>query len=151
MHPALFVLFFLLALAGPARGHAINYQVENRGVSARVFYGPDDPAGYAAYEIFGPGDTMPHQKGRSDRNGIVAFLPDRAGSWRITVLDEAEHGAHGVTITVRIDEGLSMASFKKPLVAQHTKAFVGVSLLLFVFSLWTLFRARRKEIPVADP
>lgn len=137
-----FVLFLLCAAATPARAHAVHYRVENRGISARIFYGPDDPASYSAYEIFGPGDTIPHQKGRTDRNGIVSFLPDRPGAWRISVVGEAEHGAHGAAITVQVAESLYMASFDKPLVAQHTKAFVGMSMLLFLFSLWVLIRNR---------
>ncbi|MEW6500911.1 MAG: hypothetical protein AB1456_05450 [Thermodesulfobacteriota bacterium] len=147
MRSALAILSLCLSLA-PAttsHAHAIHYRVENRGVSARVFYGPDEPANYAAYEIFGPRDTLPHQKGRTDRNGIVAFLPDRPGEWRITVTDQAEHGAHGATIAIRVDQGLFMASFDKPLVAQHTKAFVGVSILLFAFSLRVLFGNRKRR------
>ena len=144
-------LWLPLALATTSHAHAIHYQVENRGVSARVFYGPAEPASYAAYEIFGPGDALPHQKGRSDRNGIVSFLPDRPGEWRITVTDEAEHGAHGATITVQVDKGLFMASFDKPLVAQHTKAFVGVSILLFAFSLRVLLGNRRRRPRAHSP
>lgn len=140
--PAIFALLLLLATAPPACAHAIHYRVENRGISARVFFGPEDPASYSTYEIFGPGDTIPHQKGRTDRNGIVSFLPDRPGPWRITVLGEAEHGAHGAAITVQVAESLYMTSFDKPLVAQHTKGFVGMSILLFAFSLWVLIRNR---------
>lgn len=140
---ALFALLLLCATATPARAHAVHYRVENRGISASVFYGPDDPVSYSAYEIFGPGDTIPHQKGRTDRNGIVSFLPDRPGPWRISVVGEAEHGAHGAAITVRVAESLYMASFDKPLVAQYTKGFVGMSILLFAFSLWVLLSNRR--------
>ncbi len=153
MRPALAILFLCLplALATTSHAHAIHYQVENRGVSARVFYGPDEPANYAAYEVFGPGDTLPHQKGRSDRNGIVSFLPDRPGSWRVTVMDEAAHGAHGATITIQVDQGLYLASFDKPLVAQHTKAFVGISLLLFLFSLRVLLGNRKHRPKAPSP
>lgn len=140
-----FALFLLCAGATPARAHAVHYRVENRGISARFFYGPDDPLSYSAYEVFGPGDTIPHQKGRTDRNGIVSFLPDRPGAWRISVVGEAGHGAHGAAITVRVGEGLYMASFDKPLVAQYTKGFVGMSILLFLFSLWVLLGKRSRK------
>jgi len=144
---ALFLLFLLPAIASNAHAHAIHYQVESRGISARIFYDPKEPAGYAAYELFGPQDTMPHQKGRTDRNGFISFLPDRPGTWRIKVMDEAEHGVHGAEITVQVTESLYMASFDKPLVAQHTKAFVGISILLFAFGLWVLISNRRKPEP----
>lgn len=38
-----------------------------------------------------------------------------------------------------------MESFKKPLVAQYTKAFVGISFLLAFFGLWALLRTRKIE------
>ncbi|MBU2539528.1 MAG: hypothetical protein KKH22_13920 [Proteobacteria bacterium] len=142
---AIFALCLLCATATQARAHAVHYRVENRGISARIFYGPDDPVSYSVYEIYGPEDTIPHQKGRTDRNGIVSFLPDRPGPWRITVVGEAEHGAHGAAITVQVAESLYMASFDKPLVAQYTKGFVGMSILLFAFSLWVLLSNRREK------
>ena len=77
------VVGIIAGLYSPATAHTVNYQVENKGISARIFYSPDDPASYSQYEIFGPGDTIPHQKGRTDRNGFVSFLPDRQGKWII--------------------------------------------------------------------
>ena len=128
-----------------AMAHAIHYRVENRGISARVFYAEDDPASYSLYEIFGPGDKIPHQKGRTDRNGFVSFLPDRQGIWVINVSGESEHGMHRVQIEVDVKEDLFMESFKKPLVAKYTKAFVGISFILAIFGLWVLLRTRKRE------
>jgi nickel transport protein len=128
-----------------AHAHTVNYHVENRGVSVRVFYSEDDPAGYSSFEIFGPGDKIPHQKGRTDRNGFVSFLPDRPGRWLIKVFGESEHGMHGGRIAVDVDKNLFMASYNKPLVARYTKAFVGISLILSFFGGWALWTARRKS------
>lgn len=141
------VLGFLVITAGlncPAFPHSVHYQVENRGISVRVFYAEDDPAGYSAYEILGPGDKVPHQKGRTDKNGFVAFLPDRKGKWTVKVYGESEHGMHGAQIEVKVDENLFMGSFKKPLVAQYTKAFTGISFLLALFGVWALARSWKK-------
>ncbi|MFA4915260.1 MAG: hypothetical protein WC560_01135 [Syntrophales bacterium] len=131
----------MAGLLSTAMAHSVHYQVENRGVSARVFYAKDDPASYSSYEIFSPGEKIPHQKGRTDRNGFVSFLPDRKGKWLIKVYGESEHGMHGAQIVVNINENLFMDSFKKPLVAQYTKAFVGISFLLAIFGLWALLKS----------
>ncbi|MEW6571763.1 MAG: hypothetical protein AB1390_11440 [Nitrospirota bacterium] len=128
----------------PAIPHTVHYQVENKGISARVFYTDNDPASYSAYEIFGPGDKIPYQKGRTDRNGFVSFLPDRKGKWIINVQGESEHGLHGAQIEVTVNESLFMESFKKPLVAKYTGAFVGLSFLLFIFGLWALLKTKRR-------
>jgi len=140
----LLITLVLLLMYSGAEAHSVHYQVENKGISVRVFYAEDDPASYSAYEIFGPGDKITHQKGRSDRNGFVSFLPDRKGKWIIKVFGESEHGMHGVQIEVNVNENLFMDSFKKPLVAKYTKAFVGISLILALFGLWALTRSWKK-------
>jgi nickel transport protein len=136
----------IAGLYSPAIAHSILYQVENRGVSARVFYTPDDPASYSSYEIFGPGDKIPHQKGWTDKNGFVSFLPDKQGKWTIKVYGESEHGMHGSQVEIDVNKNLFMESFKKPLVAQYTKAFVGISFILAIFGLWALLRTRKREV-----
>jgi len=138
-----FFVLLLISLAGPVLAHTINYQVQNRGISVRVFYDKDDPVNYSAYEILGPGDNIPHQKGRTDKNGFVSFIPDRQGTWVIKVMGESEHGMHGATIEVQVDKNLAMGSFDKPLVPKFTKAFVGGSIILALFGGWSLMQARK--------
>jgi nickel transport protein len=138
----LIVVFLILMISG-AEAHSVQYQVENKGISVRVFYSADDPASYSQYEIFGPGDTITHQRGRTDRNGFVSFLPDRPGKWLVKVWAESEHGYHGAQIEIQVNKSLFVESFKKPLVARYTKAFVGISLILAFFGAWALFRTRR--------
>jgi len=137
----------MLCAATPAHAHGIHYRVENTGISVRVFYAPDEPASYAGFEIFGPHDKLPHQKGRTDKNGFVAFLPDRKGTWIVKVSDETEHGVHAARIEVQVNEGLYMESFRKPLVARHIPAFVGLSFFLAAFGLWSLIERRRHRYP----
>lgn len=128
-----------------AISHSIHYHIENKGISVRVFYAEDEPASYSRYEIFGPADKIPYQKGRTDRNGFVSFLPDRKGKWVIYVQGESEHGLHGTHIEVDVNESLFMESFKKPLVAKYTTAFVGISFLMAIFGLWTLTMSWKKR------
>lgn len=141
----LICVFFLFFTANPsAEAHSINYHVENKGVSVRVFYSENDPASYSSFEIFGPGDKIHYQIGRTDKNGFVTFLPDRKGKWRITVFGESDHGFHGTQIEVVVNESLFMESFKKPLVARFTKLFVGMSLIFGTFGIWALFLKKIK-------
>ncbi len=134
----------LIGINAPVQAHTINYSVENRGISVRVFYDKDEPVNYSAYEVLGPGDKIPHQKGRTDKNGFATFFPDRQGTWVVNVMGESEHGMHGATIRVQVDKDLVMGSFDKPLVAKYTKAFVGGSVLLALFGAWSLLASRRR-------
>jgi nickel transport protein len=137
-------LLSLLAVAG-ARAHSVEYQVENRGISTRFFFLPNDPAGYSQYEIFGPRDSVPYQKGRTDKNGVVSFLPDRPGKWTIKMIAESEHGGHAASVDIDVKEGLLMESFSKPLVAAYVKFSVGAGVFLSVFGIWALWTARRGQ------
>jgi len=139
------MLFALLTVSG-AEAHSVEYQVENRGISARFFFLPNEPSSYSPCEIFAPGDAVPHQKGRTDRNGVVSFLPDRPGKWTIKLIAESEHGGHAATVDIDVKESLLMESFSKPLVAAHSKFFMGAGLLLGAFGIWALW-TRRSRLP----
>ena len=128
-----------------SHGHSINYQVEQKGVAVRVFYAADDPAGYSEFEIYGPGDKLPHQTGRTDKNGFVCFIPDRQGTWKVKVLGESSHGFHGVTVEVKVDKDLNLESFKKPLAATYSKLITGISLIIGLFGLYALYKSRRNQ------
>lgn len=141
-----YILLLLLLTYSGAEAHSIHYQVENKGISARIFYSADDPASYSEFEIFGPGDKIPHQKGRTDKNGFVSFLPDRAGTWIIKVFCESDHGYHVALVEVKVNESLFMESFKKPLVATHTKAIVGIGILGWIFGAIALLKRNRKKV-----
>jgi len=136
-------LFFSLTTR-TACAHLVHYDLQNKGVTARIFYGADDPASYSPYELYGPGDVEPHATGRTDRNGLVSFFPDRAGEWKIKVLGESAHGSHGVGIEVKIDRALDLESFRKPPALEHTKIITGISLIFGLFGLYAFFRSRKK-------
>ena len=140
-----YIMLLSLLIVSGAEAHSVEYQVENRGISARFFFLPNEPASYSPYDVFGPGDTIPHQKGRTDKNGVVSFLPDRPGTWRIKMIAESEHGGHAASVEIHVKEGLLMDSFSKPLVAGHTKLFIGAGVFLSVLGIWALWSSRRRE------
>ena len=145
---AVLALLFCRVPALPA--HTVNYEVQQKGVALRIFYAADDPASYSEYEILAPGEDLPHQTGRTDKNGFCAFVPDRRGVWAVKVLGESSHGFHGVTIEVKINEDLDLESFKKPLAATYTKLVTGIGLILGIFGLYAIVTTRRKEKKGSD-
>ncbi len=136
---------FLAAM--DVHGHSISYQVQEKGIAVRAFYSARDPAGYSQYEIWGPGDRedLPHQTGRTDRNGFLAFVPDRLGTWKIRLWGESSHGYHGFTTEVKVDKELGLESFSKPLLAAHTKLITGLSLIFGIFGIYAFLRSRRRQ------
>lgn len=125
--------------------HSIQYHVEQKGFAIRAFYSDRDAASYSQYELYGPGDREPHQIGRSDKNGYVAFVPDRPGAWKLQIWGESTHGFHGVSTEIRVDQALHLEGFSQPMVAAHTKYVTGVSLIIGIFGIYGLIASRRKR------
>jgi nickel transport protein len=137
-------LLVLLGFQLPLHAHTVNYEVQQKGMAVRVFYTAQDPASYSEFEVYGPGDTLPHQTGRTDKNGFVAFVPERAGLWKLKILGESAHGFHGVTIEVMVDQDLNLESFSRPLVATSTKLVTGISLIIGIFGIYAFIKSRKK-------
>lgn len=144
MRKIIFTILLPILVISLAEAHSIEYQVENKGISTRFFFLPNDPASYSNYEIFGPGDEIPYQKGRTDRNGVVSFLPDRPGKWTIKLVAESTHGGHAAQVEIDVGKKLLMDSFTKPLVATYSKFFLGIGVLLSTFGICALWWSRQR-------
>lgn len=90
------VLFAAAALfaATAARAHEVLHEVEwNRAIAVRAYFPDGEVLAYAQYEVYSPADPkLPHQKGRTDRDGWLAFVPAAPGAWRVKVIDQTGHG-----------------------------------------------------------
>ena len=145
IHVFLIFAIIVTGIAVRAEAHSINYLVQQKGMAVRAYYSENDPAAYSQYELYGPGDKEPHQIGRTDKNGYVAFVPDRPGIWKLQIWGESSHGYHGVTTEINVDKDLGLESFSKPLVATYTKFVTGISLIIGIFGLYALWLSRKRN------
>lgn len=83
-----------LALSAPALAHETLHEIaRGKAIAVRAFFADGEPMAYAAYEVYSPADPkIPHQKGRTDRGGWLAFVPDAPGRWRVKVIEASGHG-----------------------------------------------------------
>jgi nickel transport protein len=88
------VAVLALLLAAPAAAHETLHEVRrDNAISLRAYFADGEVLAHAGYEIYSPLDPRkPHQEGRTDRNGWLAFVPDAPGRWRVRVMDQAGHG-----------------------------------------------------------
>jgi nickel transport protein len=84
----------LLSAALPAAAHEVLHEVQRgRAVAVRAWFPDGESLAYAQAEVFSPLDpAIPHWKGRTDRNGWLAFVPDAPGRWRVRIVDASGHG-----------------------------------------------------------
>jgi nickel transport protein len=134
-------LFFLSWLATPAAAHDVRHSVTaGEAVVIELFYAEGTPFTYESYEIYREGEEAPVQVGRTDHLGRIAFLPDRAGRWRVKAFSE---DGHGLDFTLETDERQILREEEKPLYERYQRIAVGLAVILGLFGLLMLVYRRR--------
>lgn len=138
------VLAAALLAPAAARGHEVLHDVvRGRAVAVRARYADGEPLAYATYEVYAPADpATPWQKGRTDRAGWVAFVPDAAGRWRVKVVDD---GGHGLDVAVDATAGDASGAAPPASVGFVLRPLVGVAAIAALFALLFLLHRRQRE------
>jgi nickel transport protein len=143
---ALAAALALLPLA--AHAHEVLHDVERgRAVALRAYFADGEVLAYTQYEVYSPADPkIPYQKGRTDRSGWLAFVPDVAGKWRVKVIDNSGHG-----LDVEIDgapSGVADPIRARPSsVAFVLRPVIGIAVILAAFTTLAAFYRRKKRSP----
>lgn len=124
-----------------ALAHDLHHEVsQGQAVVIRLSYADAAPFAFEAYEIYPQDDKLPVQVGRTDARGRIAFLPERAGAWRIKAYSE---DGHGLDLTLTTDAAGIVAS-DQPLYERYGRILVGLGLILGLFGFVSLYLKRRK-------
>jgi nickel transport protein len=139
-------MFVLLVAAGPARAHEVLHTIERgKAVALKAYLADGEALAYTEYQVFAPFDAkVPYQKGRTDRAGYLAFVPDPPGKWRVVIADATGHG-----LDLVVDTGPSQASVNpNPQISSWAFALrplLGVLLIAIVFVVLVLIYRRKKS------
>jgi nickel transport protein len=89
-----FLVVWLCLVPGLANAHEVLHFVDRgKAIAVKAYFADGEALAYAEYQVFSPADAkIPYQKGRTDRSGYLAFVPDTAGKWRVKVTDGTGHG-----------------------------------------------------------
>lgn len=139
----------LVALAVPtqALGHEVLHTTESgKAWSVKAYFADGEVLAYTPYEIYSPADTkIPYQKGRTDRSGYVAFVPDTPGAWRVKIIDESGHGLD--TLVEVSQAGAPLASAPASTAGFALRPLVGLVAIAAVFASLMLAYRRRGARP----
>lgn len=91
---ALVLASAVASLAAPALAHETLHEIQRgRAIAVKAFFADGEVLAYTPYEVYSPADPgIPYQKGRTDRSGWLAFVPDAPGRWRVKVIEATGHG-----------------------------------------------------------
>lgn len=100
-----------LALPAIAQAHGTGSRwLEGQAAPLAVLfhYSTGEPMSWVAAKVYGPGDTaMEYQAARTDKAGVLAFVPDRPGPWRVEAQDDQGHKAVAET---NVDAALAQSA-----------------------------------------
>lgn len=131
-------------VAVPAWAHEVQTTVERgRAVAVRAVYADGEPLAYSEYQVFSPADAkLPYQKGRTDRAGYVAFVPDVSGGWQVRIADATGHGTD-VVVPWDAQAGAPLSAPRRPVWVGLVGPAIGVALIAGLFMLLVLFHRRK--------
>ncbi len=139
-----------VARPAPAAAHEVLHEVRRgNAVAIRAWFPDGETLAYVPAEVYSPADAaVPYWKGRTDRNGWLAFVPDVAGKWRVRIVDSTGHGLD-TSVDVRAADVAGNAeagpSGSAPAATAVLRPVVGVLLVAGIFGfLWRL-RGRRRS------
>jgi nickel transport protein len=137
---ALAALAFLIA--APALAHETLHEVaRGKAIAVKASFVDGEVLAYTAYEVYSPADPkIPHQKGRTDRGGWLAFVPDAPGKWRVKVIDETGHGLD-LLVDAEAPGGAAAAVARPPAAGAPSSAAFVLRPLLGLAAIGAVFAA----------
>jgi len=139
----LLVLALCLAPA-IAQAHEVLHSIERgKAIAVKAYFADGEALAYTEYQVFSPVDPkIPYQKGRTDRAGYVAFVPDTPGKWRVKLADST---GHGLDLEVDIADAGRAKNAAGPVAtwAFAARPVLGVFLVGAIFAGLILYYRRR--------
>jgi nickel transport protein len=149
--PAAAALAALLCCPAAASAHEVLHSVERgRAIAVKAYYADGEALAYTPYEVYSPADPrIPTQKGRTDRRGYLAFVPDTHGAWRVKVVDDTGHGLDLVVDVAPASAPGDGATSVAPLspTAFVLRPLLGVAVIGVLFAALYLLLRRRGKAP----
>ena len=138
----------LVAHIPAAHAHEVLHTIErDKAIAVKAFFADGEVLAYTEYQVFSPSDPrIPYQKGRTDRSGYLAFVPDGPGAWRVKVTDTTGHGLDLVvevgapSANSKTRQGSDLASW-----AFAIRPVLGVGIIAALFALLVLLYRRKRS------
>jgi nickel transport protein len=134
----------LWLLPALAQAHEVLHSIERgKAVAVKAYFADGEVLAYTEYQVFSPADAkIPFQKGRTDRAGYLAFVPDSPGKWRVVVTDATGHG-----LNVEVEAAGTAPAAGTPMAAWAFAArpVVGALVIAALFAVLVLVYRRRKS------
>lgn len=139
-----FFLLAALAFVPPLAAHEVHLEQSTATAAVvRLNYADGQPFAYEAYELYLPGQSAPHQVGRTTAAGEVIFLPAGHPEWRLKAFTGDGHGLDR-PLRVSVVPGASTESVASSL-PRWTLLLAGAGVIFGIFGFLQLFLRKKKS------
>lgn len=136
-------VFMMLLSVSSLLAHSVEHEFHDGAMAVKLLLG-SDPASFSPYTLYAPNASLPFQEGQSDKNGIVAFVPDRAGMWKLVATPGSDHGGHQFNISFEVNDHQVMVWDSAPLFTRYAQVISGISLIIGFFGIMMAWKTRSK-------
>lgn len=145
MKRCLMILFFIFPSVLFA--HEVRYSISRGEAYILDFYYSDGTKfAFESYEIYKPSnERTAYQVGRTNEHGVISFVPDTVGRWKVRVFSDDGHGA---SAELDITEDSKVTERKIDFFERFAKPTFGTGLILILFSIVNLFVRRKRYAKV---
>ncbi len=146
MHVSVRLAAVLCLAPSLAAAHEVLHEVDRgRALAVRAWEADGEPLADREYQVFSPADPgHAAQRGRTDRNGWLSFVPDAPGSWRVRIVDP---GGHGLDLALDTAAATAPAAAALPTAAFVLRPLAGVAAIVALFGALLAYHRRRRAAP----
>jgi nickel transport protein len=137
-----------LAIAVPAAAHETLHELRRgQAIALKASFADGEVLAYTPFEVYSPADSkLPWLKGRTDRAGWLAFLPDVPGKWRVKVIDSTGHGLD-LEVDASATAGETTEAPAAGSLAFVLRPLLGLAVIAVVFAALTLAWRKKAHHP----
>lgn len=161
MKRAIIGAVILICAAGLVRAHKLELHLKENPPVVIVeadYAGHDHGVSGGDVTIYAPGEMETvFQSGKTDPNGNFAFIPDKAGEWRVVVDDGTGHKNEAVIMLedaffavtgadLETEEGDIDTVAPKAALSVFWKALIGISLLIGIAGILYGLKSRKESV-----
>jgi nickel transport protein len=145
MKKIILTLLCVSVLYLPAFSHGIDYSFSSgESIIIKVSFGENEPMSYAAVKIFSPeNNKIEHQNGRTDKNGLFSFVPNKTGEWTVMVTDDT---GHGLKEKIKVDKKLRIDEMKSNNLNVMQKLIAAVCAIWGIIGTALYFKSKQKAV-----
>ena len=126
--------------------HGISYSLkEGKALIVSAYFAQNTPVSYGEVKIFYEYSAIAMQNGQTDENGKFAFLPPKAGKYRIEIIGETDHGEHKIEFDAQINSDFGVEKYDELAFAKYQGILSIIGIIFGLFGVIIMIKNRKKD------